>query len=144
MTGFTNQMSFLIGLGAEQFLESLQPESAEFCITTDLFRIKSTRYNGKINDLLMKNLIDCDTICGKLTLRGRKQGDKITLPKRNVTKTLKKLFNEERIDEKIRDLIPVLADEHGVVWVFGIGTDLKNAANEKSTNVIRVEGENIC
>ncbi|MGI6745276.1 MAG: tRNA(Ile)-lysidine synthase [Firmicutes bacterium ADurb.Bin300] len=138
-----DRLVFSRGDKAEK-LGEIQPESAEFCITTDLFRIKSTRYNGKINDLLMKNLIDYDTICGKLTLRGRKQGDKITLPKRNVTKTLKKLFNEERIDEKIRDLIPVLADEHGVVWVFGIGTDLKNAANEKSTNVIRVEGENIC
>ncbi len=127
-----------------QKLGEIQLESAEFCVTTDLFKIKSTRYEGKINGLLMKNLIDCDTICGKLILRGRKQGDRITLPKRNVTKTLKKLFNEEHIDEKNRDLIPVLADECGVVWVFGFGANLKNAANEKSTNVISLEGENIC
>jgi len=38
LTGFTNQMSFLIGLGAEQFLESLQPESAEFYAAIHLLR----------------------------------------------------------------------------------------------------------
>lgn len=38
VTGFTNQMSFLIGLGAEQFLESLQPESAEFYAAIHLLR----------------------------------------------------------------------------------------------------------
>ena len=38
VTGFTNQMSFLIGLGAEQLLESLQPESAEFYAAIHLLR----------------------------------------------------------------------------------------------------------
>ncbi len=38
VTGFTNQMSFLIGLGAEQLLESLQPESPEFFAAIHLLR----------------------------------------------------------------------------------------------------------
>lgn len=38
VTGFTNQMSFLIGLGAEQMLESLQPESPEFYAAIHLLR----------------------------------------------------------------------------------------------------------
>ncbi len=38
VTGFTNQMSFLIGLGAEQFLESLTPESPEFFAAVHLLR----------------------------------------------------------------------------------------------------------
>lgn len=38
VTGFTNQMSFLIGLGAEQVLESLQPESPEFFAAIHLLR----------------------------------------------------------------------------------------------------------
>jgi SAM-dependent MidA family methyltransferase len=37
-TGFTNQMSFLIGLGAEQILETLEPESAEFYGAIQLLR----------------------------------------------------------------------------------------------------------
>lgn len=38
VTGFTNQMSFLIGLGAEQMLDSLQPESPEFYAAIQLLR----------------------------------------------------------------------------------------------------------
>jgi len=38
VTGFTNQMSFLIGLGAEQLLESLEPESPEFYAAIHLLR----------------------------------------------------------------------------------------------------------
>jgi hypothetical protein len=37
-TGFTNQMSFLIGLGAEQMIEALEPESAEFYGAIQLLR----------------------------------------------------------------------------------------------------------
>ena len=48
----------------------------------------------KFNDLLLDNLIDCDTINGNLILRTRNEGDKITLRKRKVTKSLKKLFIE--------------------------------------------------
>jgi SAM-dependent MidA family methyltransferase len=38
VTGFTNQMSFLIGLGMEEMLESLQPESPEFFAAIHLLR----------------------------------------------------------------------------------------------------------
>lgn len=37
-TGFTNQMSFLMGLGMEQMLEALQPESPEFYAAIQLLR----------------------------------------------------------------------------------------------------------
>lgn len=127
-------------------LTEIYPDGLEFCVNTGVYRVRCIRCKNdkNVNDLLTKNYVDCDTICGRLVLRGRKQGDKITLGKRNVTKTLKKLFSEERIDEETRNLIPVLADECGVVWVMGFGANARNAANEKSTNVIKVEGENIC
>jgi hypothetical protein len=38
VTGFTNQMSFLIGLGMEEMLESLQPESPEFFAAIHLLK----------------------------------------------------------------------------------------------------------
>lgn len=38
VTGFTNQMSFLMGLGVEQVLESLEPGSAEFQSVIQLLR----------------------------------------------------------------------------------------------------------
>jgi len=100
-----------------------------------------SKTSQKINDLLLDNLIDCDTINGNLVLRTREEGDKITLRKRNVTKTLKKLFIEENIPKEEREKIPVIADDNGVVWVFGFGVNKKNAKTENTKNILSVKGE---
>jgi tRNA(Ile)-lysidine synthase len=83
-------------------------------------------------------LIDCDTINGKLILRTRNEGDKITLFRRGVTKTLKKLFIEDDIPKGKRGFIPVLADETGVVWVSGFGVNKNNAVKEDTKNILSI------
>ena len=97
-----------------------------------------SKTSQKINDLLLDNLIDCDTINGKLILRTRNEGDKITLFRRGVTKTLKKLFIEDDIPKEKRGFIPVLADETGVVWVSGFGVNKNNAVKENTKNIISI------
>jgi len=62
-----------------------------------------------------------------LTLRSRKEGDRIQLP--GGTKTLKKLFIDKKIPAWERSRIPVLADEQGIVAVMGIGTDCRYREN---------------
>ncbi|HZK22051.1 MAG TPA: tRNA lysidine(34) synthetase TilS [Oscillospiraceae bacterium] len=136
----------LMFYGEKQYetLSEIAIPNIEFSVNTGKYIIKSKSVcTSRINDLLTKDFIDCDTISGKLMLRGRKQGDKITLYNRNVTKTLKKLFSEEKIDVYLRNSIPVLADNNGVVWVMGFGVNAKNAVTENSANVIKIEGENI-
>lgn len=56
---------------------------------------------------------------GSLTLRSRREGDTITL--QGGTKTLKKLFIDQKIPASRRGRIPVIADSEGVVAVLGIG-----------------------
>lgn len=56
---------------------------------------------------------------GALCLRARQAGDSITLP--GGTKTLKKLYIDRKIPAAQRPLVPVLADEEGVLAVFGLG-----------------------
>ena len=58
---------------------------------------------------------------GTAVLRSRREGDTITLS--GGTKTLKKLFIDKKIPAADRDRIPVIADDHGVVAVHGIGVD---------------------
>ncbi len=77
----------------------------------------------KINSSFITLLFKCDSICGKIVIRSRKTGDKMTLFGRNGTKTLKKLFIEKRIPVSKRSLIPVIADDVGVLGVYGIGID---------------------
>ena len=69
-----------------------------------------------------------DSIQGPLLLRPRQTGDEIALPRRGGTKSLKKLFIDEKIPRRERERIPVLADNRGVAAVAGFGPDQSRAA----------------
>lgn len=66
---------------------------------------------------------------GAITLRSRLPGDEIRLS--GGTKSLKKLFIDRKIPARQRPLIPVAADEAGVLCVHGLGANLLRAAGEK-------------
>ena len=76
----------------------------------------------KINNLLLHHCIPCDIITCNTFLRHRRAGDTFTDPRRGVTKTLKKLFNELKIPREKRDDIMLVADGSTVLWIEGIGT----------------------
>ncbi len=103
--------------------------------------VKYANNSKKVNKNVLDNLIDCDKIVGRLKLRTRYEGDKITLINRNVSKSLKKLFNELAVPFEERDKIPVLCDDNGVVWVYGVGTDNRVKVNNNSSNIIFVGGK---
>ncbi len=88
------------------------------------------------------DVIDYDTVVGRLVLRNRKAGDEFTFNKRGVTKTLKKLFTEENIPIEIRNKLPVISDDSGVVWVFGLGVTKRCLPSENSDNIVLIRGEN--
>lgn len=103
---------------------------------------KNTESSKIINQIDSSNVIDCNMLSGKLILRTRKPGDSFTFPKRNVSKTLKKLFTEENIPIEIRNKLPVICDDEGVVWVMGFGVTKRCLASKYSDNIILVRGKN--
>lgn len=62
-----------------------------------------------------------DSIYGTIEVRSRRPGDQIRLQARNCTKSIKKLFSEAKIPPSHRDTIPIIADEQGVIAVYGFG-----------------------
>lgn len=94
----------------------------------------------KINNLLFKNTLNCDKIYGVLVLRHRKPGDSIRLCGRNVTKSFKKLFNEQGLSESERNSLLVLSDDRGVVWLENFGVDERVSASD-AENVIVISNE---
>ena len=74
---------------------------------------------------------------GGILLRARASGDAIRLS--GGSKTLKKLFIDRKIPASARSRIPVLADENGVLAVFGIGTNLDRAATALPAVQIHIE-----
>jgi tRNA(Ile)-lysidine synthase len=95
----------------------------------------------KVNNLLLKNSIDCDKIVGELVLRVRQSGDSIRLKNRGCTKPLTKLYNECEIPIDERDKLPLIADEKGVIWICGIGVAHRCAVNENSKRILIIDTE---
>ncbi len=93
----------------------------------------------KNSQKLLKNCLDYDIINNGFVFRPRKSGDFITLFPRNVTKTLKKLFNESKIPVEKRDIIPVLACSSHVFWVEGLGVDRSAAVSEQTQKILFIE-----
>ncbi len=83
-------------------------------------------------------LLDADKT-GTVVLRTRMPGDKLRLSNRNCTKTLKQLFTEEKTPLQQRSMLPILADEKGVIWVAGFGIDESRLPDKHTKKIIRIE-----
>ncbi len=92
-------------------------------------------------DELLPDDIDADKLGEDYAVTPRKEGDTFYSKKRKLTKTLKKLFSEMKIPVEGRDLVPVLRNERGAVWVFGVGTDGNYLAAEGCKKIIRIKKE---
>ncbi len=100
--------------------------------------VKKTEKCEKIHNLLNTFFVSCGKIQGNLVIRGKNTGDEIKLPKRN-TKTLKKLFIDEKIPLDKREKIPVIADDEKVFAVFGIGSDCRFCGDEGSGYFVKID-----
>lgn len=108
------------------FSEELSLEK-QVCIPAGCFRaeripIESFSECKKIYKNLLYIAIDYDTIKGKLSVRQRVPGDRITLAGRNGTKSVKKLFIEAGLSASEKSVCPVFADEEGIFAIGNFGT----------------------
>ena len=71
-----------------------------------------------------ENAPDCFTVCpqGAVVLRCRHTGDEIRLS--GGTKSVKKLMIDRKIPAAQRFQIPVIADDTGILGIYGFGADL--------------------
>ena len=101
----------------------IYPEPGEHSIPELSMKItcKILTCGDTINKSLTSFLFKSVDICGRISVRPRREGDTIRILGRIGTKTLKKLFIEHRIPARKRTLIPVIADEKGVLAVYGLG-----------------------
>ena len=64
--------------------------------------------------------LDRDKVDGVLLLRPRQTGDEIALPRRGGTKTLKKLFIDEKVPKRFRSQIPLICAGNKVLCICGM------------------------
>ena len=111
----------------------------ELTETNDNFLISQQN----VNNLLLKNALDCDKIIGQYVVRTRQSGDSIRLKNRGCTKALTKLYNESDIPKDEREKIPVIADEKGVIWIYGIGVAHRCAVSENTKRIVMINTDKI-
>lgn len=75
---------------------------------------------------------------GDMVVRSRISGDEIRLP--GGRKSLKKLFIDRKIPAAQRHTVPVVADDLGVLWVYGFGPNLDRVTSDSRGVEIRFEG----
>ncbi len=142
---FKNQFEATVRKGILRIEKKAVRENKE--ISVDTFPFKTNQFvinrenlenTHKFNSLFSKNALDCDKICGELIFRHRKPGDSIRLLGRNVTKTLKKLFNESDMPAELRERLFVLSDDNGVLWVENFGVDERVLVDENTKCAIMI------
>ena len=90
-----------------------------------------------VNQYALKDAFDYDKIRGKAVLRSRRTGDKADI--HGGTKTLKKLFIEEKIPFEKRNSVTVIADDDGVLWVEGLGASRRARISESTEKIAAIK-----
>ena len=88
----------------------------------DAVLTRSDKRPGKVENINKNHLIITlafDKIEGELFARNRKDGDSVVID--NMTRSLKKLFQEADVCGNIRKMTPIICDEKGIVWIPGVG-----------------------
>ena len=99
-----------------------------------------------INEFKGENIdfyCDCDKIIGSVTIRKRLPGDSLKPAGRNVTKTLKKLFNENAYPIEKRDGNIVVCYDEGIIGVIGLCAceRVKKDCNTENVFIIKLPSE---
>ncbi len=81
--------------------------------------------------------IDFEKLPEGSVLRNKRPGDKFTFPFRNITKSVKKIFNEMKIPQSKRNHVPILACSKGIIWIDEIGVS-KYYMPSKNTKKVAV------
>ncbi len=92
----------------------------------------------EIHNLLFNNLINYDTIISITSARNRRDGDIFRPAGRGITKSLKKLFNESKLEPILRDKVVLLESEGKIVWIEGFGASQEACVTNNTQKVAEI------
>ncbi|WP_432667495.1 tRNA lysidine(34) synthetase TilS [Wukongibacter baidiensis] len=82
--------------------------------------------------------LDYDKVKGGLFIRNRKDGDKFQPLGMKGTKKIKDYFIDQKIPKEIRNEIPILCDEKGIIWIVGYRMSENYKIDIKTDKVIKI------
>lgn len=81
-------------------------------------------------------LIDADKVQGKLIIRSRKDGDRISPKGMDGSKKVKNIFIDNKIPANLRPHIPLICDERGIIWIAGMQQDKHYLVDKHSKHIL--------
>ena len=82
---------------------------------------------------------DYDKVIGGIYAGSRGPDDKIRIKFRGISKPLRKIQNEVHMPPEIRDSIPVIRDDEGVLCAYGCGIDERFTVTAETEKIIIID-----
>ena len=99
---------------------------------------KELQNRNKFNNLLFINLINYDTIQDITSIRNRRNGDVFRPAGRGVTKSLKKLFNEAKLEPLLRDNVAMIESGGEIIWIDGFGASQEACVSKDTHHIAEI------
>ena len=120
-----------------QMPKTCLPDGRVLTITS--YTKKEYENRCKFNNLLFNNVINYDTIFSVTSVRNRRNGDVFRPSGRGVTKTLKKLFNEAKLEPMLRSKAVMLESGGEIVWIEGFGACEGSCVADNTQNIAEIK-----
>jgi tRNA(Ile)-lysidine synthase len=83
--------------------------------------------------------MDADAIRPPLRVRGRRPGDRYRPLGLTGSVKVQDLMVDRKIPRRWRDLVPVLTDQQGILWIPGFRVDDRSRITERTNTALRIE-----
>ncbi len=94
--------------------------------------------NINISQERLTKYFDFDKIKNSISIRNRRNGDKIIPLGMTGNKKVKDIFIDMKIPKEERDNIPILCFDDKIAWIIGIRTSEEYKVTDKSKNILKV------
>lgn len=84
-------------------------------------------------------VLDAAAIRGPIRVRTRRDGDRMTPLGMSGSKKLQDLLSDAKIPRRLRDAVPILVDDEGILWAAGIRQAHRSRVGPETREVIRIE-----
>ena len=104
---------------SSSYIEEIDGEIQLRILELSTFEKNERDFEQIISKETYKKMFDYDKIKGRLQLRTRRSHDELSIDELGKHKSLKRFFIDEKIPRDRRDVLPILADEKGILWLLG-------------------------
>jgi tRNA(Ile)-lysidine synthase len=114
------------------------PDKTLLC---ELIKCDDLKKIEDVNSLLTSCCLDYDKILGKAFVRSRIYGDRICLPGRDFSSSVKKLINE-KVPPQSRNSMHFISDSEGTIFAEYIGVSKRAAPDSSTRRILRITVRN--